>query len=70
MKFSGITAGDVLIVGSGFDCMREGLCLKVKDDGGGDLYVTCQAGRHYLIGQRDVHDNCVGFELVEKAHDR
>jgi hypothetical protein len=70
-----IKAGDKLVADGGFDCIPEGQVCEVHEDEGG-TFVHCKgpdgthdpAGKehHYLEGQRNDADECVGFTRVDR----
>jgi hypothetical protein len=64
VKLSDLEAGDIIIADGGFTCMKAGLKKVYTADGG--LYVKCNQGRHYLVGQLDSDGTLSG---MEKVHD-
>lgn len=58
-RLSELKVGDNLVADSGFTCLREGFVCKVFSDHG-ELYVSCNSGRHWLAGQLS-GDMLVGF---------
>lgn len=62
MKLSDIKAGDMVRVDDGFPCMSEGLKTVAANEGG-DLYVTCDDGKHFLDGQEDENGDLLGISL-------
>lgn len=63
-KLKDLKAGDALIADGGFTCMEKGKEYVVKEATTG-LFVECEEGEHYLIGQRNHAGECVGFELKD-----
>lgn len=59
MKLSDVKAGDEIFADAGFTCMKPGFHLVQCDDGG--LYIECQGGHHYLVGQEDEHGELIGL---------
>ncbi len=58
-KLSELKAGDKVILDNGFDCHEAAIVeVKAHDDG---LYFDCKEGRHYLAGQADDGEHCVGI---------
>lgn len=61
-KLKDLKAGDVLIADGGFTCMEKGKEFEVKGDTAG-LFVDCDEGEHYLVGQLNSAGDVVGFQL-------
>lgn len=57
-KLSELRAGDYIELDEGFDCHGKGLAQLSKDDG--RLFFPCSEGHHYLDGQADDGEHCVG----------
>lgn len=49
MKLADIKIGDCVCADGGFTCLRPGFHDVEGDDGG--LFVRCDDGKHYLVGQ-------------------
>jgi len=58
-KISELKEGDEIELDSGFTCQRQGVHF-VHDDGG-RLYFNCVEGRHFLDGQADDGEHCIGI---------
>ena len=54
-----VSAGDILNVDAGFDCMAGRVTVARGETGA--LYVPCACGRHYLDGQADSDGVLVGL---------
>jgi len=53
--------GDRLVADGGFTCLQEGEICEVKQEDD-ELYVECEAGKHFLDGQLNDEDTAyVGF---------
>jgi hypothetical protein len=52
-----------LVADGGFTCVPEGAVLTVDADDGGELFVHCQSGRHYLDGQLE-NGKFIGLRLA------
>ena len=53
---------------SGFDCHKAGL-TRIHLDSTGRAYFYCEEGRHYLDGQADDGEHCVGvYPIVCVGH--
>lgn len=67
MKKAAIIPGDRIIADGGFTCLTEGDIREVKtDEHGGEMFIECSEGRHYLDGQYDGKGNYIGLSLTEK----
>jgi len=63
-KVSEVEEGTVLVADGGFTCLKDGDEREAKKGLGGDLYIDCSAGEHYLVGQLDEGGNeYVGLSL-------
>lgn len=60
MKLTEVKPGMVLVADGGFPCLLNQQRCEVRADGDG-LYIECNEGRHYLIGQIDFN---TGTELI------
>jgi hypothetical protein len=58
-KLSELKDGTEIELDGGFTCRKEGFA-KVRADEKGELYFTCREERHYLSGQADDGEHCVG----------
>lgn len=63
LKFIDIRAGDTLIAGGNFCCIKEGAALQVitHQDDSETIAVPCSLGHHILEGQVDEKGYVVGF---------
>lgn len=59
-KLSALKEGDRVEIDGGFTCMAAGARL-VKKDKDGELYLDCEDGGHYLDGQADDGEHCIGI---------
>lgn len=59
MKLKDLKAGDTVIVDGGFTCMKPGHKEVLSDNGG--LYLGCDEGVHYLVGQEDEDGELIGL---------
>ena len=63
-KMSQLKAGDEVECDSGFTCGINKATATVKDDGHG-LYISCDQGKHYLVGQLESDgDSLIGLYPV------
>jgi hypothetical protein len=63
IKLSDLKAGDTIIADGGFTCMEAGpKKVHIAHDG---LYIICDEGRHYLVGQLDGDETLVGLEKTD-----
>lgn len=46
-----LKAGDYVVTDGDFTCMPKGARRKVMKDEAGELYINCEDGGHYLVGQ-------------------
>lgn len=58
-----IEAGDVLITTTGGSCWDKGEQLEVREYPGGEIYVMCNVGVHYLEAEDD--GQLLGFRLAD-----
>jgi hypothetical protein len=64
-KLSQLHAGDKVRVDRSFTCIQAGTIVEVREGSGGDLYVPCNDGEHYLDGQlMSDDDSLVGLYHV------
>lgn len=54
-------AGDQLKCDGGFTCIETGAVVTVHANKGGELFVPCADGQHYLIGQVGEDGELVGM---------
>lgn len=59
MLFVDIKEGDKLRADGGFDCIKEGTILEVKQTNNG-LYVECENGKHFIS------DDETGFTIIKE----
>lgn len=62
-----LQAGDILIADDGFTCMKPG--PKEVKYFGGDYFIECDCGKHFLDGQIDYNDPkgpLIGFSYAEE----
>lgn len=59
VKLSELKEGDTIIADAGFTCMEPGPKEVMKHGEG--LFVACKDGGHWLDGQCDDGDHCIGF---------
>lgn len=52
-RLSEIKLGDVVVADDGFTCIQANARLTVEVDPRGNLFVSCDQGRHFLDGQID-----------------
>lgn len=73
---STLKPGDILEADGGFTCLKEGEVCEVKLDSkeayenksaAAGLYIECSAGEHFLCGQADDGEHCIGLYKLEKA---
>jgi len=60
-KLSQLRAGEQVLLDKGFTCNCGGLTTIYEDTKG--LYFNCDDGHHYLSGQADDGEHCVGVYL-------
>jgi hypothetical protein len=58
-KLSELREEDIIAVDGGFDCIEAGPAVVHMDDDG-RLFFCCNAGKHFLDGQCDDGEHCVG----------
>ena len=58
-KLSELKQGDWIDLDSGFSCTEARHTIVLYDHDG--LYYRCKHGRHYLIGQADDGEHCIGI---------
>ena len=58
-KLSELKVGDIVELDGGFTCQEAGVAT-VHSDEDEKLYFICGDGRHYLSGQADDGEHCVG----------
>jgi flavorubredoxin len=58
VKLSNLKGGETVELDHRFTCHSPGKVTVLLDDDG--LYFTCDEGQHYLEGQCDDDDHCVG----------
>jgi hypothetical protein len=63
MRLDQVKAGMTLIADNGFSCLKNGERYIVEGDADGELYITCDAGHHYLEGQVDEDGELVGLRV-------
>lgn len=59
MKLRDLKAGDSVFADGGFTCLRGGFHF-VEADGDG-LFIQCDDGKHYLVGQENENGELVGL---------
>ena len=60
-KLSALNPGDRIELDSGFTCAQPGYHTVFQSDDG--LYFRCTHGRHYLKGQCDDNEYCIGIYI-------
>lgn len=60
LKFEDVKEGDTVIIDEGFNCMKAGK-KRVYADEEEDLYIECDYGNHYLVGQEDEKGFLIGI---------
>jgi len=63
-KLDQLKAGDHVEIDDGFTCMSAGTTI-VHEGAGGELYIPCSCGRHFLSGQHDGDNWLVGIYPME-----
>ena len=58
-KLSELTSGSCVKFDNGFTCLPSGVPMEVCSNDHG-LFVPCSQGQHYLNGQADDGEHCVG----------
>lgn len=64
-KLSELKVGDSVQVDGGFSCMARESIKQVKVDPNGRKWIACKDGKHYLDGQADDGEHCVGVVHVK-----
>lgn len=59
-KLSELKEGDFVLIDGGFSCLSQGKA-QVRADDSGRLFIPCSSGNHYLDGQADDGEHCVGI---------
>lgn len=62
-KLSQLKAGDTVELDSGFTCRMEG-SVELQADTKDELFFVCDDGKHYVSGQADDGEHCVGIYKV------
>lgn len=57
--------GDIFIADGGFTCLKKGQEVTIEADGDGDLFFRCDAGVHWLEGQRNADGGLSGLTRKE-----
>lgn len=68
-KMSELKAGDVVEIDGDFTCMKPWTKQPVQNDKDG-LFLECEEGHHYLSGQADDGEHCVGVYLAQESQSR
>jgi len=58
-RLSQLRPGDTVEIDDGFRCMTAGRHVVEADEDG--LFLPCDDGRHYLAGQADAGEHCIGI---------
>ncbi len=67
LRLADAKAGQMIETDAGFTCIGAGEKTEILADANGGLYFICEDGTHYLSGQADDGEHCVGLYAADST---